>query len=219
MDDYLSKPVDRRLLESCMALWLQRSPRREGGGRRHSPEPVPVPESTARAPVSQLAPSVVEATAAALAEAETLAPPIFSPAFGVPAAAPAPTPALTPPPTPVPASTMPAPVLDTEVVEELRAIMGAEDQGLIKLFFEDAPLHIQRLQAALAANDIAAMIAPAHTLKSSSANLGAKALSAVAKRIEHGARTDSLEKPALAVLMLENEFRRAKAALLQLVDA
>ena len=36
---------------------------------------------------------------------------------------------------------------------------------------------------------------------------------AVAKRIEFGARTDSLPKPTLAVLMLENEFRRAKAAL------
>jgi HPt (histidine-containing phosphotransfer) domain-containing protein len=60
------------------------------------------------------------------------------------------------------------------------------------------------------------MVAPAHTLKSSSANLGAMALSAVAKRIEFGARMDQLPKPPLAVLMLENEFRRAKTALQQL---
>ena len=40
------------------------------------------------------------------------------------------------------------------------------------------------------------MVAPAHTLKSSSANLGALALSSVAKRIEFGARTDALPKPA-----------------------
>jgi HPt (histidine-containing phosphotransfer) domain-containing protein len=112
-----------------------------------------------------------------------------------------------------------APVLEMEVVEELRAIMGSEYQGLVKLFFEDAPLHIQRLQAAVRANDIAAMVAPAHTLKSSSANLGALALSNAAKRIELGARTESLGKPALAVLMLENEFRRAKAALLTLGNA
>jgi HPt (histidine-containing phosphotransfer) domain-containing protein len=63
------------------------------------------------------------------------------------------------------------------------------------------------------------MIAPAHTLKSSSANLGAMALSSVAKRIEHGARAGNLEKPALAILMLENEFRRAKAALTQLAGS
>ena len=86
------------------------------------------------------------------------------------------------------------------------------------LFLEDAPSHIQRLQAAAANNDIAAMVAPAHTLKSSSANLGALALSAVAKRIEFGARTQTLAKPTLAVLMLENEFRRAKAALRALDD-
>jgi HPt (histidine-containing phosphotransfer) domain-containing protein len=107
-------------------------------------------------------------------------------------------------------------VLEMAVVEELRAIMGAEYQGLVKLFLEDAPSHIQRLQAAAAANDIPGMVAPAHTLKSSSANLGALALSAVAKRIEFGARTQALSKPTLAVLMLENEFRRAKAALLAL---
>jgi len=110
------------------------------------------------------------------------------------------------------------PVLEMEVIEELRAIMGAEYQGLIKLFLEDAPLHIERLQAAADARDIPGMVAPAHTLKSSSANLGALALSAVAKRIEHSARAESLAKPTQAVLMLANEFRRAKAALLALND-
>ena len=97
--------------------------------------------------------------------------------------------------------------------------MGAEHESLVRLFFEDAPAHIEALQVALAMNDIPGMVAPAHTLKSSSANLGAQALSAVARRIEQGARTDSLEKPALAVLMLENEFRRARAALTTLGES
>jgi HPt (histidine-containing phosphotransfer) domain-containing protein len=100
-----------------------------------------------------------------------------------------------------------------EVVEELRAVMGPEYLSLIKLFLEDAPTHIQKLEAAAAANDIAAMVAPAHTLKSASANLGALALSAVAKRIELGARGEALNRPTVAVLMLENEFKRAQAAL------
>jgi CheY-like chemotaxis protein len=219
MDDYLSKPVDRRLLESCLALWLQRSPRREGGGRRKPTTQVPVPESAARAaeavvPMTPSATTTAERVAISLAVAETTPPPRPMPAAIAPAIAPAAS-----APAPAPASTPAAPVLEMEVVEELRAIMGAEYQGLVKLFFEDAPLHIQRLQAALAANDLAAMVVPAHTLKSSSANLGAQALSAVAKRIELGARTASLDKPAVAVMMLENEFRRAKAALESLVDA
>jgi HPt (histidine-containing phosphotransfer) domain-containing protein len=62
------------------------------------------------------------------------------------------------------------------------------------------------------------MVAPAHTLKSSSANLGAMALSAVAKRIEAGARQRLLQKPVVAVAVLGAEFRRAEAALRALLD-
>jgi HPt (histidine-containing phosphotransfer) domain-containing protein len=105
------------------------------------------------------------------------------------------------------------PVLAMEVVEELRSVMGPEYLSLIKLFLEDAPTHIQKLEQAAASNDVAAMVAPAHTLKSASANLGALALSAVAKRIELGARGEALSRPTVAVLMLENEFKRAQAAL------
>ena len=100
-----------------------------------------------------------------------------------------------------------------DVISELREIMGDEYLGLIRLFLEDAPSHIDRLRAAATTNDVAGMVAPSHTLKSSSANLGALALSAIAKRIELGARTQLLPSPAFAVKMLETEFQRAKAAL------
>ena len=210
MDDYLSKPVDRRLLEASLALWLQRSPRRMNGPRPTLPAPSPEAPAVVAAPAAYrpvaVAASVapVAATPAAVAPA---APAAAQNAARFAAAAAAPAPSAAPPAGPT------APVLEMEVVEELRSIMGTEYQGLVKLFLEDAPLHIERLRAAAAGNDIAAMVAPAHTLKSSSANLGALALSSVAKRIEFGARTESLPKPSLAVLMLENEFRRAKAAL------
>jgi CheY-like chemotaxis protein len=201
MDDYLSKPVDRRLLETCLALWLPRSPQ-----QAISAQPRP-----ARAAAPALAGAVgddLETLPAALEPAPSRAASPASTGFAANSRAPA------GPSAPLVDPTIP--VLEMAVVEELRAIMGAEYQGLVKLFLEDAPSHIQRLQAAAAANDIPGMVAPAHTLKSSSANLGALALSAVAKRIEFGARTQALSKPTLAVLMLENEFRRAKAALLAL---
>ena len=192
MDDYLSKPVDRRLLELCLARWLQRSPQRAPGAQSNGTTATP----PATRPVAAVAP---EPSPPAL---ERPRPP---PAATAAATAPAPLPAGPP-----------VPVLEMEVVEELQAIMGAEYRGLVKLFLDDAPSHIQRLQAAAAANDIPAMVAPAHTLKSSSANLGAMALSNVAKRIEFGARTDSLTKPAMAVQLLETEFRRATEALMAL---
>jgi HPt (histidine-containing phosphotransfer) domain-containing protein len=228
MDDYLSKPVDRRLLESCLQMWLQRSPRREGGGRRHAANALPPAGSAPSAPTPvPLVPHFDEDFVDSLAIAETTSPRIPSISGVQPAmpVLPTPTPHVpepaaaaavaAPPVASAAAAGTPglAPVLDTEVIDELRAIMGDEYRGLIRMFTEDAPTHIAKLQSALAANDVPGMVAPAHTLKSSSANLGAMALSAVAKRIEQGARTASLEKPALAVLMLENEFKRAKGAL------
>ena len=98
-------------------------------------------------------------------------------------------------------------------------MMGDEYLGLIKLFLEDAPTHIHQLEVAAAANDLPGLVSPAHTLKSSSANLGALALSAVAKRIELAARTGSLQRPTVAVVMLENEFRKAQAALQALINS
>ena len=226
MDDYLSKPVDRRLLESCLALWLQRSPLKAGGPRAVAAPAMTNEETDAGdysvAPVATLPSAARVATSTAMAapyaeaDSTTVAEP---PPAMLQAATPVATPATESTVDATAGMEVSAPVLEMEVVEELRAIMGSEYQGLVKLFFEDAPLHIQRLQAAVRANDIAAMVAPAHTLKSSSANLGALALSNAAKRIELGARTESLGKPALAVLMLENEFRRAKAALLTLGNA
>ncbi len=242
MDDYLSKPVDRRLLEQCLALWLQRSPRRGNGQARPAmnipaatnaprpmmatgPKPPPLaptagirppprpPVAPVQAPVQAPVAPVAAARPAVPADLNPTPPPppAASTAARFAAAAAAPSPAAAPPAGPA------APVLEMEVIEELRSIMGDEYRGLVKMFLEDAPTHIETLRAAAANNDIAGMVAPAHTLKSSSANLGALALSSVAKRIEFGARTEALTKPGLAVLMLENEFRRAKAALAALL--
>ena len=60
---------------------------------------------------------------------------------------------------------------------------------------------------------------PIYTLKSASANLGAMALSAAAKRIELGARQGVLPRPAVAVAVLESEFRRAANAMNGLLKA
>ena len=74
---------------------------------------------------------------------------------------------------------------------------------------------LQRLRIAALAPDFPALREAAHSLKSSSANLGAMALSAAAKRIELGARMETLDRPAVAVAILLEEFERAKAALQQ----
>jgi HPt (histidine-containing phosphotransfer) domain-containing protein len=126
----------------------------------------------------------------------------------------------TTPPTAKPAATAPAapaeppaPVLDPSVLDELRSILGGEVDRLIEVFLDDTPTIIAALETAAAGPDMEGLRNAAHTLKSSSANLGAMSLSNAAKRVELGARMGTLERPAVAVAMIANEFARARAAL------
>jgi len=200
MDDYLSKPVDRRLLAASLVRWLERSPLK---GAKPAPSATPTPRPPTAPPLGATLP------------APSVAAPRPAPAPR-PAAAQSPTITARMPATSGQATAPSLPVLAMDVVDELREVMGNEYLGLVRLFLEDAPTHIERLKAAAASNNIAAMVAPAHTLKSSSANLGALALSAVAKRIELGARTQLLPSPSYAVKLLDSEFLRAKTALVAL---
>ena len=112
------------------------------------------------------------------------------------------------------AATPTFPVLDHSMLEELREIAGDETVRIISLFLEDAPRLIAALEKAAAAPDLDAMRDAAHTLKSSSANVGAMALSAAAKRVELGARAARLDRPAVAVALVIAEYARARMALL-----
>ncbi|MBD9478953.1 ATP-binding protein [Pseudoxanthomonas sp. PXM02] len=127
------------------------------------------------------------------------------------------TPAEPAPPTPAVATARaPAPsfpVLDQTMLEELREIAGDETTRIITIFLEDAPRLIGVLEKAAAVPDLDAMRDAAHTLKSSSANVGAMALSAAAKRVELGARARKLERPAVAVALVIAEYARARMAL------
>ena len=105
------------------------------------------------------------------------------------------------------------PVLDQTMLEELREIAGDETARIITVFLEDAPRLISTLEKAAAIPDLDAMRDAAHTLKSSSANVGAMALSAAAKRVELGARARKLERPAVAVALVIAEYARARMAL------
>ena len=214
MDDYLSKPVDRRLLEATIARWLQSRPQAMAATASRPAPPALTPRPAMPEPSGLPPPTTVPFPPRQPVPAHpSAASPLLRPAAPVAAAA---APA---PPEPYSAQLRgdappaPPPVLASEVVDELRAVMGTEYLSLVRLFLEDAPLHVQALEAAATANDMSRMVAPAHTLKSASANLGAMALSAAAKRIELGARQGVLPRPAVAVAVLESEFRRATQAL------
>ena len=112
------------------------------------------------------------------------------------------------------AEATPAATIDDEVLEELRSVLGDELDRVIRVFLDDAPRQISALQEAALAPDLEALRLHAHSLKSASANLGAMRLSAAAKRLELGARTGTLDRPAVEVARVTWEFERARDALL-----
>ena len=118
------------------------------------------------------------------------------------------------PPSPPPIeSSNGEPIIDDSALDELYAVIGADASRIVTVFLEDAPHLLAQLERAALAPDFTALREASHSLKSSSANLGAMALSAAAKRIELGARMETLDRPAVAVAMLTDEFERARAAL------
>ena len=240
MDDYLPKPVTRSELERCLHRWWdpdqivvppEFADLVDGGAPATTtiteldPQLLGLPtEDAPQAEPVVLSPYFDEPPAPEPAAVETPAPtpaPVAAPEPPVPA----PVAAFAPPPAPVvdvlepaprPAPPRPAPpvLLDTEILDDLHAMLGDEVDRLIDVFLDDTPRLIQALENAAAGPDYDALRDAAHSLKSSSANLGAMSLSAAAKRVELAAREKSLERPAVAVALIANEFARVKQLML-----
>lgn len=116
---------------------------------------------------------------------------------------------------PGPTAAAPAsePAIDPEVLSDLREVMRGDFAALVRSYLEDAPKQLLALQQAVARGDLEALVGPAHSLKSSSANLGALRVSEIARLIEHGARRRDLKAPQLLVAELARELRRAATEL------
>ena len=230
MDDYLSKPVARDQLDACLRRWLRSAPERSARASEpaHASAPAPAPAAAPAAPATAPVPAAPAVPAAQVAPAPQPSvtaptPPPSSanpvadmhattPAATAAPAAPAPVVEHAPQDAPT-TQPPPPPVLEPEMLDELREIAGDEALSIVNLFLEDAPRLIRLLEQASAIPDLEVMREAAHALKSSSANVGALALSAAAKKIELGARSGTLERPAVAVALLIAEFARARVAL------
>ncbi len=210
MDDYLAKPVTRGELERCLFHWHQISSQ-QPHVEPAAPVSTAIPPS-APAPAASPAPaSVPTMTPTATLEAAANRPAIAANPFVTPTNAPKP--AATPQTAPVARAEPLPPVLDAAVLEELRSILGTEVDRLIEVFLDDTPRLVAALEAAAVGPDYDMLRNASHTLKSSSANLGAMSLSNAAKKLELATRTQTLERPAVAVALIANEFARARQAL------
>jgi CheY-like chemotaxis protein/HPt (histidine-containing phosphotransfer) domain-containing protein len=191
MDDYISKPLDRAALAELLRKWIAVA--QAQGAASASPRK-----------------SIVETAFAEPqpAAAPTAPPPAAPPVASGPAAS-------------GPAASGPAAgngAIDASIIGDLLDTMGGEFGDLVRVYLEDAPQRIAAIEAAAASGDAAAQIAPAHTLKSSSANIGATALSELARGIEQAARAGVATGPAEIAAGIRPEYERVAAELSRLLE-
>jgi len=80
------------------------------------------------------------------------------------------------------------PVLDMSVVEEAKAMMKNKFPTMIEYFLEDSATYIAAIRDGIVTKNAEQIVSPAHTLKSSSRQMGAMVMSALAKQVEEQAR-------------------------------
>ncbi len=110
-----------------------------------------------------------------------------------------------------------APVIDHKVLDQLREMLEEDAPGvveeLIEIFLDDTPRLLAKLRQAMASEDTKGVALAAHTLKSSSAHLGAMTLSALCEELEATGQAGSMEGVAEKVAQVEAEYERVKTAL------
>jgi CheY-like chemotaxis protein/HPt (histidine-containing phosphotransfer) domain-containing protein len=107
--------------------------------------------------------------------------------------------------------------IDQSVLDSLRELENEEDPNLVAslvvLFFRDTVERLRSLRRAIDSADAAGVEGNAHSLKSSSANLGALPMSLMCDELEEKGRTCALEGAADVLSRIEKEFGRARAIL------
>lgn len=112
-------------------------------------------------------------------------------------------------------------VIDADAIENLRSLNPDDGDEFLReivgIFLEDTPHRLAELDQSLASGDAAKFIRAAHSIKGSSANLGASLLRTAAERLEHHAKTTGLADTTQLVNAVKTEFARAQQELAQLV--
>ena len=110
-------------------------------------------------------------------------------------------------------------ILDPQVLNSLREFAGVKAHTvitqIIKQYLEDNPEKLQAIEAAATADDAEALRKAAHSLRSSSANLGAITVAKLCKTVENIARSGTTEGTSQTIKQLRTECARLEGALQQ----
>ncbi len=108
-------------------------------------------------------------------------------------------------------------VIDYQVLDSLKKLGRAKAKGIlttiIEQYFEDAPQNIAKIHTAIAQGDCQTLRHASHSLRSSSANLGAVVLSQYCQDIEDIARQGSTQISSQQLMQIEAEYEKVKKAL------
>jgi len=108
--------------------------------------------------------------------------------------------------------------IDRNVLDGIRALEGAGNRGLLEriitLYLTDAPLLVEGILSAAEKEDTESLLRAVHTLKSSSANVGATGLSDLCRKVEGMVRAgEPLASGAPLLWRFEGEHRSVLEAL------
>ncbi len=104
-------------------------------------------------------------------------------------------------------------IIDLDVLNELKEIMEDDFDELIETFIADGQKQLDALRVAIDASIVPDIRRIAHTLKGSSANLGANALSETCKVLEHDAAEDNLGDVNKQYEKIRNAYEAVKGFL------
>ncbi|MFS2007527.1 response regulator [Duganella sp. CT11-25] len=107
--------------------------------------------------------------------------------------------------------------INRQALNNIRALSATHGDALLErvlqAFLEDTPTHLQTIRQAIASGNAVQMRKAAHSLKSSSANVGADALAQRAKELELLGRNNTTAGAAALLAEMERSFQAARQAL------
>ncbi len=109
------------------------------------------------------------------------------------------------------------PPIDMQAIENLRALNPGDNDEFLReivgIFLEDTPQRIIDLEQSLVVGDIGKFTRAAHSIKGSSANLGAQPLRMAGEKLEDHSRKLGLAGVDGMIGIIKEEFSRAKLEL------
>jgi signal transduction histidine kinase/DNA-binding response OmpR family regulator/HPt (histidine-containing phosphotransfer) domain-containing protein len=113
-------------------------------------------------------------------------------------------------------------VINRVALDKIRALSRERGDALVQkviaAYVDDTPQQLRTLRSAIDALDTGNVRRIAHTLKSASANVGAEALAALCKEMEHLGRADTTEGADAILTDMEQEFQAVRHSLTAILE-